>query len=133
VNEAIARAEDKVREVESDKKRRGLDAIVSVGGGLLGSLLGGKKNTKSILGTLGRATSKGGMTKAASERLETAKNRLDEGHGELEELEQELAQQLQEIADRWDEKAKAIDSIDVPLEKTDITVDELAVVWIPTD
>jgi hypothetical protein len=132
IRDAIARAEDKVREVESDRSRRGLDTVISVGGGLLGSLLGGKKNTKSILSTIGRASSKGGMTKAANERLASARNRLDEGRADLAELEQELADELREIADRWDAKAAAIDTVQVPLEKVDVTVEQLAVVWIPT-
>jgi hypothetical protein len=132
VRETIARAEDRVREAESDRSRRGLDAVVSVGGGLLGSLLGGKKSTKGILSTLGRATSKGGMTKASNERLESARNRLEDGKADLDELEAELAQDLTEIADRWDSTAAEIDTLAVPLEKTDVRVDELAVVWIPT-
>jgi hypothetical protein len=132
VREAIARAEDRVREAESDRSRRGLEAVVSVGGGLLGSLLGGRKSTKGILSTIGRATSKGGMTKASTERLESARNRLAEGKADLDELEAELASDITEIADRWDAKAAAIDTVEIPLERTDIRVDELAVVWIPT-
>jgi hypothetical protein len=131
VREAIAKAEDRVREVESDRKRRGLDAVVSVGGGILGSLLGGKKNTKSILSTIGRATSKGGMTTAANQRLESARNRLAAGKIDLEQIEAELADALQEIAAEWDAKAAAIEPLQVPLEKADVTVDEIAIVWVP--
>jgi hypothetical protein len=133
IRDAIAKAEDRVREYEADKKRKGLDAIISVGGGLLGSLLGGKSKTKSILGSLGRATSKGGMTKQAGERLETAQNRLEEGQAELAELESELAEELQRIADAWDRKAEAIETLEIPLEKTDVRVDELSLVWVPTE
>ena len=133
LKDAMAKDQDKIREVESDKKRRGLDAIISVGGGILGSLLGGKKSTKSILSTIGRASSKGGMTMQASERLETAQNRLEEDQRELAEIEQGLVDQLQKIADAWDAKAADIVAIQVPLEKTDIRVDELALVWIATD
>jgi hypothetical protein len=131
VREAIAKAEDRVREVESDRKRRGLDAVVSVGGGILGTLLGGKKNTKSILSTIGRASSKGGMTTAANQRLESARNRLAEGKIDLEEIEAELADALREIADKWDAKAAAVETVAVPLEKSDVTVEEIAVVWVP--
>ena len=133
LKDAMAKDQDKIREVESDKKRRGLDAIISVGGGILGSLLGGRKSTKSILSTIGRASSKGGMTKQASERLETAQNRLEEDQRELAEIEQEVTDQLQKIADGWDAKAANIVAIQVPVEKTDIRVDELALVWIATD
>lgn len=133
VKAAIARAEDRVREAEADRSRRGLDAVVSVAGGLLGSLLGGRKSTRSILSTAGRASSKGGMTKASQERLETARNRLEDARGDLEELEEELERTLREIVDRWDEVATRVETMQVPLEKSDIRVDDLAVVWIPTD
>jgi hypothetical protein len=132
IRDAMAKAEDRIREVESDKKRRGLDAIVSVGGGILGSLLGGKKSTKSILSTIGRATTKGGMTKQAGERLQTARHRLEEDKVELAELEDQLADELEAIAQAWDDKAAEIVTIEVPLERTDVRVDELAIVWIPT-
>jgi hypothetical protein len=132
VRDAIARAEDRVREAESDRSRRGVDAVISVGGGLLDSLLGGRKSTKRILSTIGRASSKGGMTKAANERLASARNRLEEGKADLQELEDELADELREIADRWDEHAGAVEVLQVPLEKVDVTVEELALVWVPT-
>jgi hypothetical protein len=133
IKDSIAKAEDKVREVNSDRSRRGLDAVVSVAGGILGSLLGGKKSTKGILSTIGRATSKGGMTNAANERLNTAKNRLDEGQQELADIESDLADKLRAIADEWDAKAAAIDTVEIPLEKTDIGVSQLVLVWLATD
>jgi hypothetical protein len=133
LKDSIAKAEDKVREVNSDRSRRGLDAVVSVAGGILGSLLGGKKNTKSILSTIGRATSKGGMTKAANERLSTANNRLGEDQRELADIESELADKLRGIADGWDARALKIETVEIPLEKTDIGVSQLVLVWLPTD
>ncbi|HEX7095418.1 MAG TPA: hypothetical protein VF183_06015, partial [Acidimicrobiales bacterium] len=132
VRDAIARAEDRVREAEADRSRRGLDAVVSVAGGLLGSLLGGRKSTRSILTTAGRATSKGGMTRASRERLTTTRERLEDVQGDLEELEADLERELQEIVDRWDAVAAQIETVAVPLEKSDIRVDELAIAWIPT-
>jgi hypothetical protein len=132
VQDAIAKAEDKVREVSSDKQRRGAETVISVAGGLLGSLLGGKKNTKGILSTIGRGVSKGGMQRQSGQRLETAKNRLGEQQQELEELEAEVADKLEAIADAWDDKAADIEAVTVSLEKADVRVDEIAVVWVPT-
>ena len=51
---------------------------------------------------------------------------------ELDELETELTDSLWEIQSDWDDKAKEIDTIEVPLEKTDISIDEFALIWIPT-
>ena len=32
----------------------------------------------------------------------------------------------------WDDRAKVIEAMEVPLEKTDIGIDEFSLVWIPT-
>ena len=133
IKDAIDKAEDKVREVHSDKKKRGLDAVVSAAGGILGSFLGGRKSTKSVLGTVTRTMGKERMREQAGERLETAKNRLEGQHEELADLEQELTEKLTAIQDEWDRKAAQIESLSIELEKTDITVDEIAVVWVPTE
>jgi hypothetical protein len=133
IKDAIEKAEDKVREVESDKKKRGIDAVVSAAGGLLGSFLGGRKSTKGVLGTVTRTIGKERMRGQAGERLATAKNRLEGQHEELADLEEELTEKLAAIQDEYDAKAAEIESMSVELEKTDITVDEIAVVWIPTE
>ena len=133
IKDAIDKAEDKVREVHSDKKKRGLDAVVSAAGGILGSFLGGRKSTKSVIGTVTRTIGKERMRGQAGERLETAKNRLDGQHDELADLEQDLTDKLTAIQDEWDRKAAQIESLSIELEKTDISVDEIAVVWVPTE
>ncbi len=133
VNVAIATAEDRVREAsEAAEGRRG-DELVSAAGDLLGGLLGGRKSTRSILGGLRRASSKRNQRSSAQERRATAENRLAEKLDELEALEAELADSLFEIQDAWEDKVAMVESFTVPLEKTDITVDDVVLVWIPTD
>jgi hypothetical protein len=51
---------------------------------------------------------------------------------ELEILEEELVDTLEDIQDDWETKAANIKATEVPLEKTDLTVDELVLVWIAT-
>ena len=133
IKDAIDKAEDKVREVHSDKKKRGIDAVVSAAGGILGSFLGGRKSTKSVLGTVTRTMGKERMREQAGERLETAKNRLEDQHEELADLEQDLTDKLAAIQSDWDAKAAQVESLSIQLEKTDISIDEIAVVWIPTE
>ena len=133
IKDAIDKAEDKVREVESDKKKRGLDAVVSAAGGILGSFLGGRKSTKSVLSTVTRTMGKERMREQSGERLETAQNRLEGQHDELADLEKDLTDKLTAIQDEWTTKASHIESLSIELEKTDISVDEIAVVWIPTE
>ncbi len=134
---ALDKAEDRVRELDEDVEARSRDAKLSgaidVAGSVLGGLLGGRSSTRGILGGVRRASSKSRMTNSAKERLETARNRVDEKADDLEALELEITDSLYEIQDAWDEKAEAIEDMNVSLEKTDISVDQIALVWIPVE
>ena len=52
---------------------------------------------------------------------------------ELEALELELADTVEDIVEDWDLKAADITEFEVSLEKSDISVDSLKLVWIPTE
>ena len=73
------------------------------------------------------------MREQAGERLETAQNRLEGQHEELADLEKDLTDKLTAIQEEWDSKAAHIEPLSIQLEKTDISVDVMAVVWIPTE
>ena len=64
--------------------------------------------------------------------MEQALARVDAKQADLAELEAELADQLADIATRWDDKAAAVETLDVPPEKSDITVTRLTLLWLPT-
>jgi hypothetical protein len=49
----------------------------------------------------------------------------------LAELEADLAEELAAIDDEWAAKASAVETVDVPLEKSDIRVTARSLVWIP--
>ena len=132
VRDAIDKGEDRIRELENDVDSRGKEQLLDIGASVLGTLLGGRGSTRSILGGARRATSKRRVKGNAEERLKTAENRLSDKADELDALETELTDTLWEIQSDWDDKAKEIDTIEVPLEKTDISIDEFSLVWIPT-
>ena len=129
---AVEKSEDRIRELESDVKSRGRDQIMDIGMSVLGGVLGGRRSTRSILGGARRASSKSRVKGNAEERLHTAENRLTEKVDELDQLETELTDSLWEIQSDWDEKAKNIETMEVPLEKTDISIDDFSLIWIPT-
>ena len=132
VRSAMEKGEDRIRELESDVDSRGKEQMLDLAGSVLGGLLGGRKSTRSILGAGRRASSKNRTKGNAEERLETAENRLEENADKLEDLETELTDSLWEIQSDWDDKAKEIESVEIPLEKTDISIDDFVLVWIPT-
>jgi len=137
INASIQKAEDKVRELEFDAASRKTDQrtsqVLDIAGGLLGTLLGGRSTTRSITSGIRRSQSKGRMAAKADERLKTAANRYEELVDDREQLEETLADDLLEIQSEWEDKVSDIESMDVGLEKTDITIDDITLVWIPVD
>ncbi len=129
IRAAIDKSEDRIRELEHDVDARSKEQMINIAGSVLGSVFGGRRSTRSILsGASSKRRTKGN----AEERLKTAENRLEENADKLDALETELTDSLWEIQSDWDEKAKMVESFEVPLEKTDISVDDFVLVWIPT-
>jgi len=137
ISASIEKAEDKIRELEFDASSRKADQrtsqVLDIAGGLLGSLLGGRSTTRSITSGIRRSQSKGRMAAKADERLKTAANRYEALVDDREQLEESLADDLIEIQNEWDDKVGDIESMNVGLEKTDITIDDLTLIWIPVD
>ena len=137
INASIEKAEDRVREAQFDAESRKSDQrtsqMLDIAGGLLGGLLGGRRRTRSIASGIRRSQSKGRMAEKAEQRLKTAENRYEEILEDREQLENELAEDLYGIQDEWEENARDIEEMVVGLEKTDITIDDVVLVWIPTD
>ena len=67
----------------------------------------------------------------ASQRVETARNRVADHQQALADLEADLARELAAIDDEWRAKAAEVENVDVPLEKSDIRVTALSLVWVP--
>lgn len=59
-------------------------------------------------------------------------DKVDDKLAALDELEDELADDLQTIVAKWDDAAATIETIEVGLEKTDMRIEEVSLVWIPT-
>ena len=68
---------------------------------------------------------------ALSGRLDAAENKLDLLHQQLEELEGELGQDITDIDAKWMATAKVIVTEPISLERTDVKVTQLNLVWIP--
>ncbi len=131
IETAIAKAEDRVAELEVQASGRKQQQIVDIGASVLGGLLGGRSRSRG-LASAARRMSSGRRQSASSEaRLDSARNRVAEKIDDLEQLEYDLQEALIEIDDEWSTKADAVESFEVPLEKTDIAVEDLTLVWLP--
>jgi len=135
VHAAIERAEDRVEQLEVDKSSRRSHELIAGVGDLLGAFFGGKKDTRSITTRAGRvakgASSRRSTSTRTEQRLKTAEDRLEEEQVKLEDVEEALLDELTELNDLWAERAEAIETVEIGLEKSDVTVDEIALLWVP--
>ncbi len=131
IDDALAKAEDRVNELETQHEGRRTQNLVDLGTSLLGGLLGGRRRAKSMATAARRAAGGRREAESAEARLDSAQNRVAEKFDELEQLEHQLQDALIEIDDEWTAKAQAIEPLDVSLEKTDITIADWLLVWVP--
>jgi hypothetical protein len=128
VKDQLAAAERRARELETDTQSRRQQELVAGAGDLLSVFLGGKRRSRSLSG----AASRRSQTVRTQERLRSAQDKLSDKAADLDDLEDDLSRDLMEITDRWNDAARDIQTVEIGLEKTDIAVDEMALVWIPT-
>lgn len=130
VQAALAKAEDRVAELENQAKGRKTQELVNIGGSILGGLLGGRSRSRGMASAARRAASGRRQSSESGARLETAQNRVAEKIDELEQLEMDLEDAIIEIDDEWTAKADAVEEAEVPLEKTDITIEDFIFAWM---
>lgn len=123
LRDQIEDARFRVEQADLDTQTRRTEEV----GSLIGVLLGGRRSTRS----LGTIASKRSMTRKAQQRRSGAAARLTDKVEDLEDLERDLAEELAGIEADWAARAEEIEELDIPLEKGDITVAEVAVVWVP--
>ena len=132
---ALETARRRAEEAESVQSSRRSTELLSGLGSVIGVLLGGKANSRTIARAgrqLGGAASRRGMTTRAGERKRTAEDRVESAEEDLEALEQELLDEIAEIDEKWEAKAEAIETVAIRLESADVRVVETTLVWVPT-
>ena len=126
VTKQIDAARLRIDELAVDLDTRRQEEMMSGAGTLIG-LLTGKRSTRS----LSSAASKRSMVRKAEQRLHTAESKYTGLIADLEELGDELDEEILEIDAEWRAKADEVEVREIGLEKSDIAVDELALLWIP--
>lgn len=89
---------------------------------LLGGLFGGRRTSLST------AARRAG---AAQGRVGAAEDKVDDLQQAVADLQSELDAESADIRAQWADRAAAVDLLRVPLERTDVSVASLGLVWIP--
>ena len=72
-----------------------------------------------------------GRSAAASDRVDAVENKSAQLQQDLDATEAELTQEVTAIQTAWEAKAANVQPMSVTLEKTDVSVAQLALVWLP--
>ena len=132
LKDQVAAARQHAAQLQDQATMSKSSELMQIGGSVLGALFGGRRSASSISGAVNRAATGRSRTSRTDDRLETAMARIDQKSGNLADLEAELTTTIQDIHDRWTDVAADVESLEVPLEKSDITIEQVALVWIPT-
>ncbi len=126
VKDVLARAEDRLREVQVDASSRKQQELIAGAGQVLSMFLRGRSSARSLSGFASRRS----MTRRTEERMQTAEGRVAEEQAELADLEKELGDEVQAIVGRWEDAASKAETVKIPLEKSDVSVEQVGLVWI---
>ncbi|HMO14958.1 MAG TPA: DUF87 domain-containing protein [Pirellulaceae bacterium] len=131
VRDEIRRAESRLETESSRYKSRKLDSALSVGTSILGALLG----RKAVSSTSARsaASSVKTVNRAANQKgeVEKARQSLQDAQEKYKALEDEFNRDVNELAEKLVVESLKIDTLSIQPKKTEITVRELALVWLP--
>jgi len=132
---AIETARQRVEQASVEQSSRRSTELLSGLGSVVGVLLGGKADTRTIARAgraLGGAASRRGMSTRAAERKESAEEKAEAAETDLAELEQEILDEVAEIDEKWAAKADAVETVPIRLEAADVRVVQTTLVWVPT-
>jgi len=92
--------------------------------GAVFDLLSGRSRSRSVSTSMKKR-------RAAERRAADASRRVDEKVDEYEQIQDEFQREIADLVAEWDEKAAIIEEVTIGLEKNDIAISDIALVWIP--
>ncbi len=128
LRDQAAAAERRAQEIEVDLAGAKQKEIIDGASSVINILLG-RRSTRSVTGSARNRSA----TRSKQARLATAQAKADDKYAELAALEADLVEELEEINDRWEECGENIEPVEIGLEKADIQVEEISLVWLPLE
>jgi hypothetical protein len=127
IRDQMATAQTRYQEADAVAAAKSEENLLGTAGDLLGAFLGGRSGSTALKKTASRRT---GVAKAEA-KAEAEAAKYHSKHAELAVLENELAADVEAITGRFEEVASEVERLEVPLEKSDIRVVEIRLVWVP--
>jgi hypothetical protein len=127
IKSQLTDADRRIRELDADTHQREQQELIMGAGELLSGFLSGRRRSLS----LSRAASRRSQTMRSKEHLRAAEEKKADKVNELEQLEDKLAEDIIKISENWKSAAVQIDEVKISLDKTDVDVEDVGVLWIP--
>jgi hypothetical protein len=131
IRNQMSTAQDRATVLAAEQQGRQTEELLGAAGSILGSFLGGRRSAGKILGSMGPAAGRRRRTSTSAQRLEAAQSKVADLGADYQELEAELAAELSEITTEWSGKAADVEPVAVRLERTDVRLVDLRLVWVP--
>jgi phage host-nuclease inhibitor protein Gam len=133
LRDKLMAARSKVDQYSIDAQSSQADDLLSTAGGLLGTFLGGRGGTRSLARQMSRTLGPAASRRRAStgQKLGAAADRLATLQRDAADLEADLAGEIAAIDQAWTDKAAAVETVPIALEKTDVDVASLSLLWFP--
>ena len=128
LEDRMRRAEQAVQREEQQQQSQTLDSIISIGGGLLGAFLGGKKGGVSASKIGGAVRGAGRIRKEATD-VASARENLTAVKQQIEELNQQFEEELAAMQAAGDPATETFATLQIKPKKTNITVQLVALGW----
>jgi len=120
------RAELAVEKEKVEASSATWQAGASVIGGLLGSILGGRKSRTSMVGSSSRAYKQ-------RKDVQLAEQKMGRYREAVEELEEELREEVAALEEKFDPQKAELETISIKPYKKDIDVKSVSLLWLPYD
>lgn len=131
LQDQIKRAEERVSREASQYSQQKMQTAISLGATVLGAMFGRKLGS---VGTVGRATTTArgvGRTAREKEDIARAQQRLKDLHQKLADLQEEFEDATEDLKVESDPEQVEIKEVAVRPRKSDISVNRVALVWLP--
>jgi hypothetical protein len=109
---------------EADRNAQIGTEVAGQVGSMLGGLFGGRRSRASVATAARRA-------QTAQRKVDTARAKADDLAAQVADLEAEIAAEVAALDAEWAAKATTLETRAVPLEKTDVTLVDLRLLWVP--
>lgn len=124
MRDQIDRAQATLEKETAQYQSRRVESVLSVGGSLLGALLGRRAGRSSAVKSVGVASREKQDVQQAEANMETLQNKFRD-------LEIEFNESMSGLAAKLDSSTVKLETIEIPPRKSDLTVEEFFVAWLP--